>query len=290
MNIMPMWFLLLSLTISSMAETEYPNRQLLIEPGQLAKEINNNGWRILDVRSAQAYAAGHVPQAMRVDGSEWAKAFQDGKDASGWSKRLSELGLTRDSKVVVYDDASNKDAARIWWILKYWGVQEVRLLHGMWNGWKAGGYEQSKLIMHAIPTPFEVQRQEGRLATKQQILQLLKDQSAGIVDARTEWEVTGQNKLNNKWGGCMPGAKHLDLADVVDKKTQRFKSADELKSLFESHQIDLTRPQVAHCQSGGRSSVMNFAMELMGAKAVRNYHASWNEWGNCDDVPIERKK
>lgn len=286
---MPIWILLLSLTVSNLAETDYPNRQLLIEPGQLAKEINNNGWRILDVRSAQAYAAGHVPQAMRVDGSEWAKAFQDGKDASGWSKRLSELGLTRDSKVVVYDDASNKDAARVWWILKFWGVRDVRLLHGMWNGWKSGGYEQSKLIMHAITTDYEVQRQEDRLATKQQILQYLQDKSAGIIDARTEAEFTGKNKLNNKFGGCIPGAKHLDWADLVESKTQRFKSADELKSLFASHQIDLNKPQVAHCQGGGRSSVMNFAMELMGAKAVRNYHASWGEWGNSDDVPIDLK-
>lgn len=278
--------IILSLTAVKLNAEDYPMKQMLIEPAELAK---SKEFVVLDVRPATAYAAGHVPNAVRVDGNDWAKNFQDGKDEPAWLKRLSNLGLTPDSRVVVYDDASNKDAARIWWILKFWGIRDVRLLNGMWTGWKTGKCPQSKEVPMVVPTKFTAQTEKQRLATKQDILQLLSSKSTGIVDARTEAEHTGKNKLTNKYGGCMPGAKNLDWVLLVDSKTNRFKTAAELKELFDKNKIDLDQPQVAHCQGGGRSSVMNFAMELMGAKNVRNYHASWGEWGNSDDVPIEVK-
>lgn len=272
---------------------EYVNKNLLVEPVTLLAWKNSGPVTVLDVRSSEAFAAGHVPGALRVDGNEWAKNFQDGKDEKAWVKRLSALGLTPQSKVVVYDDASNKDAARIWWILKYWGVEDVRLLHGMWTGWKASGQPVTRpnsSESDVKPSEFSLATKRDRLATKKDVLDSLSSKSGGIVDARTEAEYSGKNKLTNKYGGCMPGARNLDWAQLVDTKTQRFKSAAELRELFATHKIDLDQPQIAHCQGGGRSSVMNFAMELMGAKKVRNYHASWGEWGNSDDVPIEGKK
>lgn len=277
---------LLAIPLYSARAEDYPMKQMLMEPTELAASKN---CIILDVRTSAAYAAGHVPGAIRVDGNDWAKQFQDGKDEAGWLKRLGDLGLKADSKVVVYDDAANKDAARIWWILQFWGVRDVRLLHGMWTGWKTGELPQSKEAPVVTPTVFNAEAQKKRLATKQDILQLLSSKAAGIVDARTAGEYTGKNKLTNKHGGCMPGAKNLDWVQLIDTKTNRFKSAAELKALFAEHKIDLDQPHVAHCQGGGRSSVMNFAMELMGATHVRNYHASWGEWGNSDDVPIEVK-
>jgi thiosulfate/3-mercaptopyruvate sulfurtransferase len=191
---------------------------------------------------------------------------------------------------VIYDDASNKDAARVWWILKYWGLNDVKLLHGMWTGWKAAKLPISMEVVKVKPTVFPLAVQSNRLATKKDVMESLAAKSAGIVDARTEAEYTGKNKLTNKYGGCMPGAKNLDWEQLIDTKTKRFKSPAELSELFAKARIDLTQPQIAHCQGGGRSSVMDFAMELMGAKNVSNYHASWGEWGNSDDVPIEGKK
>lgn len=73
---------------------------------------------------------------------------------------------------------------------------------------------------------------------------------------------------------------------MIDKDTQRFKSPSQLSKLFQDAGIDLERPTATHCQSGGRASVMVFGMELMGAKAARNYYASWAEWGNAEDTPI----
>ena len=114
----------------------------------------------------------------------------------------------------------------------------------------------------------------------------LKDSSLQIVDARSEGEFCGTDKLKNKRGGAIPGAKHLEWIDLIDKETQRFKTPDQLRKLFADAEISLDRPTATHCQSGGRASVMAFGMELMGAASVANYYASWGEWGNADDTPI----
>jgi len=286
---MSLFLLLLLAWLQPASAEDYPVKDLLMEPSALAKADVAGAFTILDARPQAAYVKAHVPGAIQIDPVEWAKQFQDGKDEAAWSQRLSKLGLTSQSKVVVYDDASNKDAARIWWILKYWGVRDVRLLNGMWTGWQTGKYPISTETPTVQPTKFEARLARERLATKQDVLQALSAKSAGIVDARTDAEHTGKNKLNNKYGGCMPGAKNLDWEQLIDGRTKRFKTAVELRKLFADALIDVSTPQIAHCQGGGRSSVMAFAMELMGAKDVRNYHASWGEWGNSDDVPIVRK-
>ena len=114
---------------------------------------------------------------------------------------------------------------------------------------------------------------------------LLKDKSAQIVDARSEKEHCGDVKMA-KQAGHIPGAIHLEWTDALDKSSQKFKSADQLKSILKEAGIDLTKPVVAHCQSGGRAAVMAFTLELMGANAVSNYYRGWSEWGNSDDTPI----
>src|ERR1700687_6047710 len=120
---------------------------------------------------------------------------------------------------------------------------------------------------------------EKRLATKDQVKESLKDKMLQIIDARSEGEYCGDTKLAKR-AGAIPGALQLEWKALLDPKTQKFKSAPELQQVFEKAGIDLTKPSVTHCQSGGRSSVMVFAMELMGASDVRNYYRSWAEWGN----------
>jgi rhodanese-related sulfurtransferase len=109
-------------------DTQYARPELLLEPAELAKPEVAGQHVILDARAQEEYDRGHVPGARRVDHDSWKEAFGDGKDVEGWSARIGELGIGPDSKVVVYDDKSMKDAARVWWILRYWGIENVRLL------------------------------------------------------------------------------------------------------------------------------------------------------------------
>jgi len=275
-------------TASSRAadEDRHPRTDLLIEPTQLAKPEVTKQYVILDARDGAKYKKSHVPTAVWVDHGNWAKAFDHGEDAEGWGKRIGELGIGPDTKVVVYDDVFSKDAARIWWVLRYWGVDDVRLLHGGWVGWQAGKHPTEESGAAPSAVKFAAKARTERLATKEQLLESLKSGKLQIVDARTEGEFCGTEKLANKRAGAIPGAKQLEWIDLLEKETQRFKSPEDLRKLFNQAGIALDKPTATHCQGGGRAAVMAFGMELMGAKDVSNYYPSWSEWGNADDTPV----
>jgi thiosulfate/3-mercaptopyruvate sulfurtransferase len=269
------------------SEHEYPRKDLLIEAAVLARPEIAKQFVVVDARERKSYDKARIPGAVWVDTAAWAKTFKDGKDAPGWSARIGSLGIGPDAKVVVCDQNSFNDAARIWWILRYWGVADARLLNGNWSGWEKAGLpvDRGKPRLPA-PAAFTATPRPDRLVTKRPLLESLKTGSLQIVDARSEREFCGIDKAKNKRAGAIPGAKHLEWIDLVDKPTQRFKSPEQLRKLFQDAGIDLNRPTAAHCQSGGRASVMVFGMELMGARHVSNYYASWGEWGNAGDTPI----
>src|SRR5262245_28295015 len=107
---------------------DYSRPELLVEAPDLAKQVGNV--RILDARAKAKYDLGHVSGAVWVDHDSWSKAFASGVDAAAWAQRIGQLGVDNKSRVIVYDDAMSKNAARIWWILRYWGVQDARLVNG----------------------------------------------------------------------------------------------------------------------------------------------------------------
>jgi thiosulfate/3-mercaptopyruvate sulfurtransferase len=262
---------------------------LLIEPADLAKS-DHQRLVILDARDSKKYAAGHIPGARWIDQPTWAKAFRDGQDVGEWGRRLAEFGIDGKRPVVVYDDTMSKDAARIWWILRYWDTGDVRLLNGGWPGWQAAGLPTSTDVPSpAPPGKLAPQPRGERLATKDLVVRSLPGNGRQIIDTRSASEFCGTEKMAKR-AGAIPTAKHLEWKDLLDAKTQRFKTAEDLRRLFQDAGIDPKKPAITYCHSGGRAAVMAFALELMGGDDVRNYYASWGEWGNADDTPVEAGK
>jgi len=280
--------ILLSLATPSAVAAEYPRAELLVEASHLTSGDVGQPCVILDARRKADYEAAHIPGARWVDHDEWSKGFGDGDDVENWTKRIGKLGLERDSPVVVYDDNRSKDAARIWWILRYWGLTDVRLLNGGWRTWTSAEMPvQSKSSTAPPTTTPKLVPAPARLATKKALLASLEGGQLQIVDARSEDEHCGIEARSNNKAGAIPGAAHLEWLDLIDEDTHRFKSADDLKALLSQAGIVLDRPTATHCQSGGRASVMAFGLELMGAKDVSNYYLGWSEWGNAGDTPVE---
>ena len=281
-------FLLCTLNVAEGKPVAYPKAELLIEPAALKKAEMAVEFRILDARSKKKYKAGHIPDAVWVDHDQWAKAYGHDNQA-GWEKRIGGLGMGLGTKVVIYDDVRNNRAARVWWILRDAGARDVRLLNGGWKGWQDAGGAVTKEAPKIRTAKIEIEFQKDRLADKKFVLNAVKDNKVQIIDARSKQEYFGEDKRANR-GGAIPGAKHLEWSDAIDAKTQRFKSAEELKKLFAAAGIDPSKPCTTYCQSGGRAAVMAFTLELMGGKDVRNYYKSWAEWGNSDDTPIDTPK
>jgi thiosulfate/3-mercaptopyruvate sulfurtransferase len=269
----------------------YPRPELLVEAADLEKGLAAlKGMHILDARPKAQYDEGHIPGAVWVDTAAWSKRFAEGQDEAHWAVPIAYVGVTPSTSVVVYDDNQSRDAARIWFILRYWGVKEVRLLNGGLAAWKAN---KGKLTAEdsgvAVPQLVELKKQPTRLTTKDDLLKLLKDKPPQIIDARSTGEYCGTQETAKR-NGAIPGAKHLEWSDTIDKKTGRFKSADDLAKLFKEAGIDPSKPAVTYCQSGGRAAVLAFTLELMGGKEVSNYYRSWAEWGNDPNTPIEKPK
>jgi thiosulfate/3-mercaptopyruvate sulfurtransferase len=282
-------FLAFALSLPA-AETKsaYPRPELLMEVADLAKAGAAGRYLIFDARAKAAYREGHVPSAVWIDQATWNRTFQEGKDRDDWAKRISELGIDDKKPIVIYANAKSVDAARIWWILRYWGVRDARLLNGGWDAWKAANGKIEKEANRPRPVEFKPMPQSKRLSTKKQLLDLLKDKPPQIVDARSLNEYCGIAE-KAKRNGAIPGARHLEWTDTLDKDG-RFKNAEQLAKLLKEAGIDPSKPAIAYCQSGGRASVLAFTLELMGGNDVRNYYRSWAEWGNDKDTPIVRPK
>jgi thiosulfate/3-mercaptopyruvate sulfurtransferase len=288
------WVLATSLGTATEAKkpAQYAKPKLLIEAAELAKHTENKKFRIVDVRSPAKYRAGHIPHAYPLN----VKTLQDFSEKGLKRVRaylLPRLGISVYTTVVVYGD-DPREAARGWWLLSAWGVKDDRLLNGGWQAWQKekgkiakGGPPPSPL--HPKKPGYHLMVPADRLAVKKDLLRALKQSPPQIIDARSEKEFCGEAKLARR-GGAIPGAKHLEWSDLLDKKTKRFKSPAELSRLFKQAGIDPRKPVVTYCQSGGRAAVMAFALELMGGKEVRNYYRSWAEWGNTDDTPVEKGK
>lgn len=279
------------LAAASDAGAAYPRAELLVEPAQLAEAIQRSEgprWVVLDARGVSVPEKGHIPGARFINLMEWTRGFGDGTDTAAWQERLGKLGLLPDQTIVVYDGGTVTDAARAWWILRYWGFNDVRLLNGGWPAWTKAELPVTVGSQPAVraSTPNLVPAKR-LLITKADLLGWTQafNPPKQIVDARSAAEHCGTQKLAQR-AGAIPHATHLDWADLLDPQTKRFKPAADLAKIFAQANVKLDNELATHCQSGGRSSVMHFALELMGAKNVRNYYRGWSEWGNDPATPI----
>ena len=266
----------------------YARPQMLVEPKQLDTGKAKANYHLLDIRDAKAFTEAHIPGAVLAPKGIWSAAVTEGKaDEAFWRMQLSQLGITPNKPVVIIGD-DIKEAARTWWLLRYAGVPDVRLLHGGWQAYQKLGATTESGPVTPTPEPAHSWQLHPQLrAEKAEILDLLSAQTRNvqILDARSLEEFRGVRKLSNR-GGHIPQAIRLEWSEFLEPQTQRFLPAEKLRDLLQSRKIDLTQPCLTYCQSGGRAAVVAFALELMGVKQVKNYYRSWSEWGNDPDTPI----
>lgn len=206
----------------------YPNPKLLVEPEELATSADE--FRVLDVRGKANYDDGHVPGAVPATTGPWSKAVTEGKaDAAFWKRELAAVGVAPDRPVVVVSD-DVRNGARGWWLLSLAGVPDVRLLNGGWDAYTAAKLPVSKEPATATAPPHDWKPAPERQATKDDVAGVASKKWPGrIIDARSEKEYAA---------GRIPGAVRLEWSELLDPKTQKFKSAAELGKLLKERNID----------------------------------------------------
>ena len=203
--------------------------QMLIEPAQLQKKLNDRTLRILDVRSLREYSKAHISGAVRVDVGDWkqlATADAGLHDVKAWAARLGALGITSKSHVVVYGGRIT-DTARIWWLLKYVGVENASLLNGSWELWLKSNRPAETRTSKIAATEFKPDFQADRLVEIDSLKKSLKSATVQVVDTRSDSEFAG---------GRIPGAAHLEWKELV-AKDGRFKTKSQLRELFRKRGI-----------------------------------------------------
>jgi len=210
---------------------------MLIEVSELQKKLKEPGLRILDTRPQTDFANGHVSGAVRVDVKTWqAIGKKDGgfRDSKAWGAQVGQLGITHESKVAVYG-ATLTDTARIWWTLKYLGVENVMVVNGGWDAWTKEKLPVEKTTVAPKATDFQPRFQADRLEEIDSLKKDLKAPKVKVVDARSQGEFTGKQAKGKK-GGHIPGAAHLEWKELL-AEDGRFKSPEQLRRLFRERGI-----------------------------------------------------
>ncbi len=269
----------------------YANPQLLILPRELSERLAaENPPLVFDLRPPDEYAAGHIPGAIHLD--LWGLSLIDTDPAPlhafMWMIEhvLAIHGVRADRPIVVYEGQSGMKAARAFWFLEYFGHPDTRLLDGGFDAWRRDELPLSRDANPIKTTDWTGSREADVLATWRDVAGALEREDAVILDTRSDGEYFGTN-VRAKRGGAIPGAKHIEWTKNLDVRGE-FKPAAELQRMYQQAGITPDREVITYCQGGYRGAHAYLALRLLGYPRVRSYVGSWKEWGDREDLPIEK--
>ena len=273
----------------------------------LGEQLGRPGIRVLDARwrpdgsAASAYDAGHIPGAIHVD---WRRELID-EGADGEALRLAapdrmaalatRAGIGDGGTVVVYDDTQGLYAARVWWSLRAYGLESVRVLDGGFGAWEQEGRHIARTGVDAAAvlagasqinafTPRGPNRMQ--LSTSD-VRGLLGSPDVQLLDARAPAEYRGFEG-NTRRLGHIPGAINVPIGGMHEPGSQRLRDGDALRTRLHAANVSRGRRMVAYDGSGVAAAKLAFVLTLLGHEDVAVYDGGWAEWGNRLDLPVDR--
>ncbi len=285
MNELPVLLLCFALITHGAAPAESP--AWLVTFDDLQNRLHDPNLRLLDVRPRAEYDKNHIPGAVWVDAKAVEKlAAKPGSlaDGAAWASWIEPLGIGPKTQVLIYDAKRQLDAARLWWLLSYLGLDHVGLIDGGFRLWEKQGRPVTVAVPQVSPRAWKIRFRTERVAVRDDVLAALRQGAIRVIDARSVAEHTGAEK-RSKRGGRVPAACHVEWTTLVDADG-RFLEEATLRARLTSAGVQAGEPVITHCQGGGRASVDAFVFERLGFP-TRNYYLGWSDWGNVEGTPIE---
>lgn len=250
-------------------------------------------FKIVDFRKNEEYMKGHIAGALniwRTDIEDTSYAY-NGVMASPTQLEMlfTNLGISANDTLIIYDDNGLCDASRLWWILQNYGFTNVRMLQGGFSAWKTGGGEISidTTIVSKAAFKFKNDPKMHLYASKEDV-QAAINTKAVILDTRSKDEFIGKTQKDGAYkAGRIPNSVLIDWAEAIDYNGDRkFKSIEELEAIYAKLNASKDDPIIVYCHSGVRSAHTSFVLtQLLGYKNVKNYDGSWTEWSYHKDLP-----
>jgi len=277
----------------------YAHPEVLVDTDWAAQHLNDPNVRFVEVNvDVAAYENGHIPGAV---GWHWKNDLETQIRRNVASRDeiqnlLSRSGISPDTTVVLYGDSSNWFAAYAFWLLKYHGHRDVRLLNGGRQKWQAEGRPAVTERPSYPRVSYGANGPDSSIrALRDFILPRVGQPGLALVDVRSPKEYKGEllapehlPQEGAQRGGHIPGAKNIVWSEAV-REDGTFKSADELRALYAGQDVTPDKEIVAYCRIGERAAHTWFVLKyLLGYPKVRNYDGSWTEWGSLIDAPVER--
>lgn len=280
----------------------YSHPEVLCETDWVAANLDNPKIRILEVDydPENSYRQGHVKGAHLV---WWKRDINDPVRRDIISKQqfealMGKVGANPDTELVMYGDFNNWFAAFAFWVFQYYGHKNIKIMNGGRKKWELEKREYTKDEPSVTATKYVANpADEGVRAYMPDVRRALdRVEQTVLVDVRSPKEFSGEITAPPEYpmehaqrGGHIPGAKNIPWAQAVKDTDGTFKSADELKALYEGKGVTPDKHVIAYCRIGERSSHSWFVLKyLLGYPSVRNYDGSWTEWGNMIGNPIEK--
>ena len=278
---------------------EYAHPEALADTSWLAEHAKDPKVRVFEVDvDTSAYEQGHVENAIGIN---WRKDLQQSPvrdliDKTQLEGLLSTAGATAETTIAVYGDNNNWFAAWFFWLLKYYGHRDARLIDGGRAKWIAEGRPLVNASPSIAKSDYRAKAPVASVrALRDLVLERIGDGKAKLIDVRSPKEYSGEllapenlPQEGAQRGGHIPTAQNVPWATAV-AEDGRFKSADDLRTIYEGKGVTKGVETIAYCRIGERSAHTWFVLRyLLGHDRVRNYDGSWTEWGSLVGVPIEK--
>ena len=269
--------------------SQNPVLPLVVEPEDLAKHLNNDQILIVDICNPQLYAQAHVPGAVNISAHRMVSGIQPATGKLPAVEQLntlfSELGYTGNEHIVVYDDEGGGWAGRFIWTLDMIGHKGgYSYLNGGAHSWLKEGLPTENKANSRQATDVELTIDTQPLATKEQIIETLNDDSVVIWDARSPEEHAGVRVLAQK-AGRIPGAINFEWTQAMDHN-RNLRIRTDLNDVLPELGLTKDKTVITHCQTHHRSGFTYLVGKVLGYD-IKAYDGSWSEWGNSPETPVE---
>ncbi len=278
--------LVLSLTLTGCIsyEVQVPGAQGedILTAEEALKAIEGEDTVLVDAQNSSGYGEGHLENAVNIARNDITVLGPFPNmlaPASKIEKALGENGIANDSRVIIYDNNNNMDAARLWWTMKVYGHEDVQVVSGGLNALKTAGAQ----ITTAVPDVSVVEYKAGSknaemIATKEEVVEQVNNPSDDVVllDVRTREEVNQ---------GTIPGSVHVNYVEN-NNSDGTFKSIDEILEMYPEKGIDPDKTVIMYCKTSIRGAQTYIALHNAGYRDLKLYDGAWIEWSADSSLPV----